>query len=91
MCPEIMRDIFQLNTNPNPRTTFVIPKVKGEFMGKLSLRDFGPVVWETMLPEKNKGITELEKFKEDIKDWIPNCKCRLCKKYVPALGFVETA
>ena len=65
LCPEIMRDIFQLNTNPNPRTTFVIPKVNGEYMGKLSLRYFGPVVWETMLPEKYKSITELEKFKEE--------------------------
>ena len=90
LCPEIMRDIFQLNTNPNPRTTFVIPKVNGEYMGKLSLRYFGPVVWETMLPEKYKSITELEKFKEGIEDWIPNCKCRLCKTYIPGLGFVET-
>ena len=90
LCPEIMRDIFQLNTNPNPRTTFLIPKVKGEFMGKLSLRYFGPLVWETMLPEVYKDITELEKFKEDIKDWIPNCKCRLCKTYISGLGFIET-
>ena len=25
LCPEIMRDLFQLNTNPNSQTTFVIP------------------------------------------------------------------
>ena len=63
LCPEIMRDIFQLNTDPNSRTTFLIPKVKGEYMGKLTLRYFGPVVWETMLPKSYKDITVLEKFK----------------------------
>ena len=89
LCPEIMRDLFQLNKNPNSRTTFVIPRVKGEYMGKLTLRYFGPVVWETMLPESYKDITDLEKFKKDIKDWIPVCKCRLCKTYVAGLGFSE--
>ena len=56
-------------------------------MGKLSLRYFGPVVWETMLPESFKDITDLEKFKKDIKDWTPVCKCRLCKTYIAGLGF----
>ena len=90
LCPEIMRDIFQLNVNPNSTTTFVIPKLKGEFMGKLSLRYFGPIVWEIMLSDVYKGITELDKFKEDIKDWIPDCKCRLCKTCIAGLGFIET-
>ena len=72
LCPEIMRDIFQLNTNTNSTATFVIPRVKGEFMGKLSLRYFGPVVWEIMLPEEYKRVTYLEKFKKDIKDWVPD-------------------
>ena len=59
-------------------------------MGKLSLRYFGPVVWEIMLPDVYKTIAELDKFKEDIKEWIPDCKCRLCKTYIPRLGFIET-
>ena len=86
LCPEIMKDLFQLNTNPNSSCAFVIPKF--EYMGKLS-RYFGPIVWETMLPEDYKSITVLEKFKEDIKEWIPECKCRLCKTYVAQVGFVE--
>ena len=89
LCPEIMQDLFQLNTDPNSRTTFVIPKVKGEYMGKLTLRYFGPVVWEIMLPEPYKEIPSLEKFKSDIKDWIPDCKCRLCKTYIAGVGFAE--
>ena len=91
LCPEIMRDIFQLNTNPASRTTFQIPKVNGEYMGKLSLRYFGPVVWETMLPQKFKLIDNLEKFKNDIKEWVPNCKCRLCKTYIAGVGFTDVS
>ena len=54
-------------------------------------KSFGPVVWETMLPESYKNITELKKFEKDIKKWVPdNCKCRLCKNYVPHVGFIET-
>ena len=30
LCPEIMRNLFRLNSNPNSRTTFTIPKVIGD-------------------------------------------------------------
>jgi hypothetical protein len=83
--------LFQLNTDPTSTKTFLIPNVKSEYMGRLSLRWFGPVVWETMLPESYKNINTFEKFKNDIKKWIPdNCKCRLCKHYEPQVGFIET-
>ena len=80
-----------LNTDPNCSNTFVIPKVDSEYMGKLLLRYFGPVVWETMLPDegKCKFVTILEKFQEKVKNWTPVCKCRLCKTYVAQVGFVE--
>ena len=88
LCPEIMKDIFHLNSNPNINKTFFIPRVKTEFMGKLSLRYFGPLVWETMLPNEYKKITQLEKFKDSIKKWIPLCKCRLCKPFIADVGFI---
>ena len=91
LCPEIMRDLFELKEGRDGNMKFVIPRVKTEFMGKLSLRYFGPVVWETMLPNVYKEIKLLEKFKEDIKKWAPVCKCRLCKTYVKDLGFTEIA
>ena len=89
LCPKIMKDLFQLNTDPNCNSTFLIPKVNSEYMGKLSLRYFGPVVWETMLSDEYKSITVLEKFQEKVKNWTPVCKCRLCKTYVAQVGFVE--
>ena len=68
-----------------------MPNIKNEQMGKLSLRWFGPVVWDTMLPESYKNITKLEKFENEIKKWVPeNCKCRLCKHFEPHVGFIET-
>ena len=65
--------------------------MNSEFMGKLSLRYFGPVVWETMLTEKYKIIDNLAKFENDIKDWTPDCKCRLCKTYVASEDFIGTS
>ena len=91
MCPEIMKDLFQLRQISDGTSKFVIPAVNSEFMGKLSLRYFGPVVWETMLPNKFKEINVLGKFKEEIKKWVPDCKCRLCRIYTAGLGFVETS
>ena len=88
-CPEIMKDLFQLRQAPDGTSKFIIPAVKSEFMGKLSLRYFGPLVWETMLPDVYKKITALGKFKDEIKNWIPECSCRLCKTFIRGLGFVE--
>ena len=82
-----MRVIFQINSNHEGKT-FDIPSVHTEYMGKLSLRYFGPVVWEIMLPAHYKKITVLEKFKEEIRNWIPDCNCRLCKNYVSGVGYV---
>ena len=91
LCPEIMKYIFKRVEDPKSTNTFLIPNVNSEYMGKLSLRWFGPVVWETMLPISFKNITTLKKFGDEIKKWIPNnCECRLCKNYVAKVGFIKT-
>ena len=88
---ELISCLFELNVGLTDRT-FIIPRVNSEYMGKHSLRYFGPVVWENMLPEKYKEITNLSKFKTDIKRWVPdNCRCRLCKTYVGGLGFINVS
>ena len=44
-----------------------------------------------MLPDKFKRIEKLEKFKTEIKKWIPDkCLCLLCREYVGGVGFVTT-
>ena len=82
LCPELMKCLFEKKSNLREGRTFVIPNVKTEYMGKLSLRYFGPVVWETLLPDEYKKIITLDKFKDEIKKWIPDCNCRLCKERV---------
>ena len=91
LCPELMKCLFKINPNPRAgQQTFVIPSVETVYMGKLSLSYFGPVVWEKMLPEKYKMIETLNKFKDEIKRWIPDCQCRLCETWVPGVGKVDT-
>ena len=62
LCPEIMKDLFHLRQGSNGNSKFIIPNVNSEYMGKLSLRYFGPVVWETMLPEVYKKIDVLSTY-----------------------------
>ena len=73
--PEIMRSLF----------------INSKFNGENSIRYFGPVVWDTMLPDKLKSIQTIEKFKTDIKKWIPtNCPCTLCREYIAGVGYINT-
>ena len=85
---EILNDLFRLNPNPRAGRDFFRPNVNTVFMGEGSIRYFGPIVWNTMLPVNYKSITTLDKFRDEIKLWIPeNCPCRVCKEYVQGLGF----
>ena len=90
--PEIMRGLFVFNHNGRSNRTFQRPKIKSSYNGKNSTRYFGPIVWDDMLPNSFKSIQTLEKFKNDIKKWIPtNCPCSLCKEYVHGVGIVTTS
>ena len=89
LCPEIVQSLFCRNYNPKLYRTFRRPNVKGVYKGECSLRSFGPIVWDSMLPEEFKSIDNLDEFKGEVKSWSPkNCPCRLCKDYIPNLGFV---
>ena len=89
LCPEIMKDLFRFNLNPNSTKDFVRPNVSSVYKGEWSMRWFGPMVWDSMLPESCKQIQTLEKFKEDIKKWVPeNCPCKTCKEYIASMGYV---
>ena len=92
LSPSFMKEIFDHNSS-GPITRmgdkFTRPNVNKVHKGEHSLRNFGPVVWNTMLPERLKVSSNLTEFKNSIKSWIPNnCPCRLCKNYVKDLGFV---
>ena len=89
MCPEIVLNLFCKNANPRSSAYFHRPNVNKVYKGEHSLRYFGPIVWDIMLPEKIKSLSTLEEFKREIAGWVPdNCPCRLCKDFIPGLGFV---
>ena len=93
LSPPFMKEIFSHNENPKGTRsgdTFARPNVDTVKKGERSLRNFGPLVWNTMLPEKVKQCSSLEEFKSSIKSWIPeNCPCELCRTYVQGLGYVD--
>ena len=70
--------------------TFERPKVDSVKKGDRSLRSFGPIVWNEMLPNKLKECETLTEFKNCVKNWTPdNCRCELCKTYVGGLGYTN--
>ena len=88
--PEIVRSLFNKNDNSKSNKTFHRPNVNTVYLGEYSLRSFGPIVWDSMVPDEIKSIATLEEFKREIGRWLPdNCPCRLCKEYLPNLGFVK--
>ena len=91
--PSFMQDIFTLNKNSKGTRsgdTFARPNVDSVKKGDRSLRSFGPIVWNDMVPEKLKLCKSLDEFKCSIKTWKPdNCVCELCKTYVQGLGYAS--
>ena len=56
--------------NLSSDNTFLRPKVNTVYNGEGSLRSFGPIVWNNLLPNKYKSAENLEIFKNKIKLWI---------------------
>ena len=90
LCPEFIKSLFvEITTRTRSQATFRRPNVNKVYKGEMSLRSFGPIVWNEMVPEDLKKITDLVDFKENIRAWVPqNCVCRLCKDYIRNVGFV---
>ena len=66
-----------------------VPKVRTVAYGTESIRYRGPATWE-LIPDNIRKSETLMLFKEKIKSWkATNCACRLCKTFVPNLGFIN--
>ena len=89
LSPPFMKDIFcEIERNTRSGTAFTRPNVRSVKRGDRSLRSFGPVVWNSMLPDHLKDCESLELFKQSIKSWKPaNCPCELCKVYIKGLSY----
>ena len=90
LCPKIFQSIFcKISSKTKSNAIFHRPNVNTVYNGEQSLRSFGPIVWDNMIPDNLKKILDLNIFKKEITSWVPNnCQCRLCKVFVPNLGFV---
>ena len=91
LSPDIVREIFQERSVPyNLRSdnNFASRHVNSVYHGIESLSFLGPKIWEQVPPEL-KALESLDIFKTQIKKWIPlNCPGRLCRTYLPQIGFI---
>ena len=89
LSPTFMKDIFsEITRETRTGTSFLRPNVNSVKWGDRSLRHFGPIVWNSMLPDEIKNCPGLDQFKQSIKSWKPdNCPCEICRIYVEGLGY----
>ena len=88
----LMQDLFTINNNIHDvrnERCWENPKVRTVSYGTETIRYRGPKVWDN-LPKDIKESSSLNEFKENIKKWKPmGCTCRLCKIFIPDLGFIN--
>ena len=84
----IIPDIHLRSSDRNDLGHWVLPKVRTVNNGIETLKYRGPVVWN-LIPDEIKMSKSLESFKDKIVNWKPQgCECRLCKEYIPGLGYL---
>ena len=91
LTPNFMNSIFPISNNPyNLRndTYFKTDNIRTTSYGSETLSFRGPKTW-ALIPQDIRNSTNLNEFKAKIKKWKPvGCMCRICKIYVPNLGFI---
>ena len=91
LSPSFMSEIFkQSNTKYDLRNsnTLVSKNINTTNYGLETVSYLAPRIWE-QIPEEIKQSKSLNSFKKKINLWIPDaCTCRLCKTYVPNVGFL---
>ena len=92
LSPSFMKEIFVTAETRETRAGdhLVAPHVKNVNTGERTLRNFGAIVWNDMLPKELKSCATLQSFKNSIKKWIPeNCDCVLCRVNVKGVGRIK--
>ena len=90
--PDLMEEVFPFNDdsgyNLRNNRTFKSRRVKSMRYGTDTLAYLAPEIWE-LAPNEIKAVESLASFKSAIKKWkTTECPCRLCKTYIPQVGFV---
>ena len=82
------KEISPYNLRRHPE--FRVPLTRTVYQGSESISYLGPKTWD-ILPASFTRAVSLNSFKKLIKEWVPQaCPCRLCKNYIPRVGFVES-
>ena len=91
LSPPIMNDVFCLRENTyNLRNfrLFACQNVKTNIYGTETIAYKSSQLWN-LIPDQMKNLQSLALFKNSIKRWTcTNCPCRLCKTFIPSLGFI---
>ena len=89
--PHVFSNLFiakENSYNLRNESYFVIPKVNSVFNGTESISYLGPKIWN-IVPDDIKALDNVSLFKRAIKKWVPeNCPCRICKIFLPGVGFI---
>ena len=89
--PTIVSEIFSFsNVNYNLRSGSQFHQLSANTVwnGQETISNLGPKIWN-IVPEEMKQKSSLFAFKREIKQWVPdNCPCRICKNYLPNIGFI---
>ena len=89
--PDFVCQLFsKSNVTYNLRNVidFERPTVNTVWWGTETVRNISPQIWE-LIPSDIKTSPSLASFKLKLKSWKPeNCPCRVCKTFVPGVGFL---
>ena len=89
--PLLLNEVFvpgQCNYDLRENNFLERRRVKSVRYSTKSISFLAPKIWE-ILPNEIKDSDTLQIFKAKIKKWLPvECPCRLCKVYLPQVGFI---
>ena len=92
LSPIPMREIFTDCINHydfRNEKCWELSKARTVFYGTETIRCRGPKTWD-LLPQHIRDSKTLSEFKNKVKTWKPlGCTCRLCKTFIPELGFIN--
>ena len=88
---ENIKEIFCEHTvtyNLRNINEFLLPVVRKTNYGSDTIKYRGQRLWLS-LPQHIRNARSINEFKKEIKSWNgADCTCRLCRTYIPQLGFL---
>ena len=85
----LLRFLINKIQTTNYATLLTFLPVRSVYNGTESLSFLGHKIWD-IVPTELEEVKTLSAFKSETKNWWPqNCPCKLCKWYLPPIGFIE--